>query len=254
MITRGFLVVLEGTDSSGKSAQTRLLSSYLSARGYVVRPTREPTDTAIGSYIRQILVDRSHRYDRDLAELFAVDRRFHARDEILPALAAGSIVVCDRYDLSNAVYRAAEVEGPFYRCLPCGWTGEPGEAAPLLDCAVPSTCPRCLVAPVAIDPAVLNRARWARDLSFDAPRPDLTVVLTVSIEVAEERRRKRGGAVELFDGARTQARCCALYARAGKLERPGENVVLVDGAGEEDEVAARVRGVVDGALEGAEVA
>jgi len=250
MIDRGLFLVVEGADGSGKTVQARHLAASLSARGYVVHSTREPSDGPIGTHIRTVLADRSSRFDAELPELFAADRRDHVTREILPPLAAGSIVVCDRYDLSNVGYQGAETKGPLYRCRPCGWTGEAGAADPLL--AAPwyagMTCPRCLVAPVALDPAVLDRARWARDLSFDAPRPDLTVVLVVSVEVAEERRRKRGGTVELYDGSRTQARCCALYARAGDLARPGEKLALVDGTGGEDEVAARVAATVDGVL------
>ena len=64
---------------------------------------------------------------------------------------------------------------------------------------------------------------WLRSINARAVRPDLTVVLGLPSEVAEERRRLRGGAAELFEHAELQARLAALYADAERLV-PGDPI------------------------------
>lgn len=110
MSSAGSFIVLEGIDGCGSTTQARLLAQALRGRGRGVVETAEPSSGAIGQLIRQALAgtDPALRFDwTTMALLFAADRLHHVRQEIEPALAAGNIVVCDRYDLSSLTYQSA---------------------------------------------------------------------------------------------------------------------------------------------------
>jgi dTMP kinase len=246
----GIFIVLEGPDGSGKTVQTGRLGMRFCKAGRVAFHHREPTEGPIGSLIRKALIGDVHLAPDAMGLLFAADRLDHA-ESIRHQLALGYVVVCDRYSLSNTVYRAAETEGPLYVCKACQWTGEPGEVLRigLESWSTPRMCPSCQHYLVSISPFVLERAHWARSLSAGAPSPDLTVVLSVPSQISKERRKTRAGSAELYDQDRMQARCCALYARAEELVEDGERVVVIDGSGEVEEVAGRVWAAVAGVAE-----
>jgi dTMP kinase len=103
----GVLIALEGIDGTGKSTQVRLLAEELSGRGYEVVATREPTDGPFGRRIRELYLNRWQAAPGEELELFIADRRQHVRELIEPALAAGKIVITDRYYLSTAAYQGA---------------------------------------------------------------------------------------------------------------------------------------------------
>lgn len=104
---RGYFVTLEGGEGSGKSTQLRLLEDYLSKGGYDVIFTREPGGTPISEKIRKILLggENTEMCDETEALLFAAARVQHIKEKILPAVAAGKTVVCDRYVHSSLVYQ-----------------------------------------------------------------------------------------------------------------------------------------------------
>ena len=107
----GLLVVLEGGEGSGKSTQCALLVEHLRARGHDVVTTREPGDGPLGPTVRGLLLgdgdgDGDVGGDRAEALLFAADRAAHVERVLRPALAAGSVVVCDRYVDSSRAYQA----------------------------------------------------------------------------------------------------------------------------------------------------
>ena len=241
-MSRGFFVVLEGADGSGKTEQAKRLAATIRAVGRNTLETREPSTGPIGRLIRQALlgavVDPSA-----MGALFAADRFDHAARQVLPALELGAVVVCDRYDWSNIVYRLAETQGPLFKCGAgrCDWTGDDLEWRFWSH----TCCPRCGDGSAAFTATARERLAWVRGLSLGAPVADLTVVLAVPVQVAAERRRARGG-VEIYETDQLQARCCALYARADELAGPGERVVVVDGVGDEDAVAERVWAAVAG--------
>lgn len=101
-----FLVV-EGMDGAGKSSQIERLFLWLSAAGADALVTREPGATAIGAGIRSILLDPAHAGmdPRTEALLYAADRAQHAAEVIAPALAAGRVVISDRYVDSSLAYQ-----------------------------------------------------------------------------------------------------------------------------------------------------
>lgn len=102
---RGALIVLEGIDGAGKSTQARLLADALKRRGYDVVVLSEPTNSAYGRRIRELIM-RGETDPYKLFELFLKDRQFNVRENILPALNSGKVVILDRFWLSTLVYQA----------------------------------------------------------------------------------------------------------------------------------------------------
>jgi dTMP kinase len=100
-------IVFEGGEGAGKSTQSRALADYLEARGHQVRRTREPGGTPAAESIREVLLDPANAGLDDRAEalLFAAARGDHAARVIRPALAAGDIVISDRYLDSSVAYQ-----------------------------------------------------------------------------------------------------------------------------------------------------
>jgi len=109
---RGLLLAVEGIDGTGKSSQVRLLAESLREEGYPVVVTREPTDGPHGRRIREYFAKRHQLSPEAELELFMDDRRQHVREVIAPALAAGRIIVTDRYYFSTAAYQGAAGRDP----------------------------------------------------------------------------------------------------------------------------------------------
>jgi dTMP kinase len=100
-------ITFEGPDGSGKSTQVRLLVDHLCRQGFPVFQTREPGGTVIGDQIRAVLHDLKnagmHAHTEIL--LYAASRAQLVAQEIRPRLAAGEIVICDRYADSTLAYQ-----------------------------------------------------------------------------------------------------------------------------------------------------
>ena len=103
MPQRGLLVSIDGPGGVGKTTVTAHLASRLAAHGLTVHATVEPSDGPIGKLARA-LVDAADGADGyELACLYTADRYQHLRAEIRPRVAAGQVVVCDRYIASGLV-------------------------------------------------------------------------------------------------------------------------------------------------------
>jgi len=104
----GTFISFEGIDGSGKTTQLRRLENDLQARGLDVLATREPGGTPLGIRLRAALLDAHEQVD-PLAELllYAADRAQHVRTLVRPALAAGRIVLTDRYADATVAYQGA---------------------------------------------------------------------------------------------------------------------------------------------------
>jgi dTMP kinase len=113
----GLFLSFEGGEAAGKSVQAARLAENLGSGGREVLLTREPGGTPFAERIRDVLL---HARDVDLtpeaqALLFSAARSQHTRDVIRPALAAGKVVVADRYFDSTLAYQGyglgADLEG-----------------------------------------------------------------------------------------------------------------------------------------------
>jgi len=103
----GLFITLEGGEGTGKTTQIGLLAKELEKRGYEVVQTREPGGTTEAEKIRELLVDREGGNWTPVAEclLFFAARNMHAETLIKPALAAGKIVISDRFADSTRAYQ-----------------------------------------------------------------------------------------------------------------------------------------------------
>lgn len=102
----GLFVVFEGIERSGKSTLSRAVYSALQSRGFDVVSTREPGATALGTLLRQEALSTAHDAVTE-ALLFAADRASHTHEILRPALDAGSIVLCDRFEASSIAYQGS---------------------------------------------------------------------------------------------------------------------------------------------------
>ena len=104
---RGKFLVFEGCEGSGKSTQLRMLSEYLGKIGVNFIMTREPGGNPISEEIRKIILNGKNTAMCDECEalLYAAARIQHLKEIIEPALAAGKLVVCDRYVYSSLAYQ-----------------------------------------------------------------------------------------------------------------------------------------------------
>ncbi len=100
-------ITLEGPEGSGKSSQLPALAEFLRAQGHDVICTREPGGTKIGDQIREVLVrmDNVELHPRTEILLFLSARAQLVEELVLPSLADGKIVICDRYGDSTLAYQ-----------------------------------------------------------------------------------------------------------------------------------------------------
>jgi dTMP kinase len=110
---RGYFITFEGLDGSGKTTQLRRLAAWLTASGKSVVTLRNPGSTALGDRLRAVLLDSRSESSlgpisplAEMALMFA-DRAQSIAEVIAPALAAGSIVLCDRFTDSSEAYQGA---------------------------------------------------------------------------------------------------------------------------------------------------
>jgi len=129
--TKGTFIVFEGGEGIGKSTQAKLLKAWLEQEGESVVLTREPGGSELGIEIRKILLSHSTGEISPRAEalLYAADRAHHVHSLIRPALAAGQVVIGDRYFDSSIAYQGA------------GRVLEPGEVARISRWATESLFP-----------------------------------------------------------------------------------------------------------------
>lgn len=206
----GLFVVLEGIDGSGSTTHTKLLGKALRQRGLKVVETCEPSSGPIGSLIRQVL-----------------QRRLFVADAAGPRAFAWStmalLFAADRMDHLDSTVVPALREGAVVLSDRYDLSSLAYQSctAPSGDKVVP----------------------WIRELNAAALRPDLTLVIDVPVEVAEERRRARGGLEELFETRDLQARLAAVYADAERLV-PSDRVAHVLGVGAVSDVASNVLNAV----------
>lgn len=203
------LIVLEGIDGSGTTTLTARLVQALRARNIKVHGTREPSDGPVGTLLRQILTGR-------LVSPGAQP------DSPLGAAKLALLFAADRLDhLENEI-------------LPRLARGE---------WVVSDRYDHSTVAYQSVSRRDPESVPWLRAINRFARRPELTIVLDVSPEVARARRLARAGDKELFDDDDLQGRLAAFYA---ELDRhfPGEPIAHVQADRGVDEVFADVFALV----------
>ena len=114
MAKRGLFITFEGTEGSGKTTQAELLAEWLENRDPVL--VREPGGTELSEQIREVLLYKGLDIDPEAEMyLFMASRRQLVAEVIAPALAAGQIVIADRYHDSTLAYQGGA------RGLPTVW-------------------------------------------------------------------------------------------------------------------------------------
>lgn len=152
---RGLLIAFEGLDQSGKQTQAEGLVDYFASIGRATRLLSFPDyTTAIGAEISRAL-HGEREYAADTLQLLYVANRYEHRQTIQALLAAGTVIVCDRYLASSVAY--GEAQG-----LDAAWLAEIQRFLPRPD--------RTIVLDIAPETAVqrksTNRDRYERDLAL----------------------------------------------------------------------------------------
>ena len=103
----GIFITLEGGEGSGKTTHARRLCEWLTSQGLEVLHTREPGGTLLAERLRSILLDHSGETISPETEAYIIfaARRQHVDHVIIPALARGTAVVCDRFSDSTMAYQ-----------------------------------------------------------------------------------------------------------------------------------------------------
>ena len=208
MTARGRFITLEGGEGAGKSTQLRCLAEWLRASGLEVVMTREPGGSPGAEEIRRLLVTGdAGRWDpmTELLLIFAA-RRDHLRQTIEPALERGAWVVCDRFVDSTMAYQ--------------GYAQDLGR-----------------------DAVETLYAMVVGDL-----KPDLTLVLDIPIEAGLRRAQARNGAAAHGED-RYEQMDVAFHERLQAafhdiVRREPARCLLIDAAGSEEAVAARIADAV----------
>lgn len=203
-------VVLEGIDGAGTSTQARRLVERLQRDGKPARLTHEPSDGPLGVWLRRALSGEHPPPEGGWAALTL-------------------LFAADRLD-----HLSREIE-------------------PALQSGVVVVSDRYDLSSLAYQSATSEdegqSLPWIRNVNARARRPDLTIVLDVSAEVAERRRAQRGGPAELFEKTQLQQRLAHIYRQAQNLV-PSDRIVLIPGDAAVDRVEmaiwTAVRAVIDG--------
>jgi dTMP kinase len=109
---KNLFIAFEGIDGSGKSTQVKLLTDSLKKAGHQVYSTFEPTDSPIGSIIRNIFKHRIEADHRTIAGLFVADRLDHLLNKtngVLKKIEEGYTVITDRYYFSSYAYHGSHM-------------------------------------------------------------------------------------------------------------------------------------------------
>jgi dTMP kinase len=206
----GLFIVIEGIDGAGTTTQAERLVAALEQARLRAVATHEPSGGVFGRQLRQLLGGAGDAASRGW--------------EILSLLFAA-----DRLD-----HVVREIE-------------------PALEAGVTVVCDRydlsSLVYQSATAPEGEDPVPWIRAINQRARRPDLTLVIDVDPDLAEARRRARGGPEEIFERRELQRRLAALYARAEQFV-PGDRVLHVRGEGSIAEVERAIAEALAQALVG----
>jgi dTMP kinase len=210
----GRFVVLEGIDGSGTTTQVARLTERLRAARVAVRATREPSDGPVGTLVRQVLTGRV----------------------VVPG---GRAPAWATMALLFAADRMDHVESEIEPFVGAGGVvvSDRYDASSLAYQSVSSGA------------EARDAVEWIRSLNRYVCRPDLTIVLDLSPDVAAERRMRRGEAAQLYEQNEVQRALSAFYRDLAR-HMPNDRVAVIDAAGSIDEVHSRVWSVYERAFSG----
>ncbi|MDP3426349.1 MAG: dTMP kinase [Humidesulfovibrio sp.] len=204
-------ITFEGIEGTGKSTQIALLKEHMQARGKRVVVTLEPGGSRIGAELRRVLLALENRDLTPQAELFLylADRAQHVAQVVRPALTSGAVVLSDRFADSTVAYQG------YGR---------------------------------GMDPELLHRLNA---VAVDGLWPELTILLDLDPAIGLERAVARNHSEGKTSAeGRFEAESLAFHGRVrqGFLDlaaRHPERISVVDAAGTPEEIALRVRALVE---------
>jgi len=108
-MNKGYFIVLEGPDGSGKTTVANIICEKLKEKGIEVVHTREPGGIEIAEQIRNVILDPKNTAmdSRTEALLYAASRRQHLVEKVIPAMEQGKIVICERFVYSSLAYQGS---------------------------------------------------------------------------------------------------------------------------------------------------
>lgn len=105
-MSQPLFIVIEGIDGTGKSTQVKRLADWFSSLGREVVASREPTSGPWGTKLRES-AETGRLSSEDELQYFLNDRKQHVDELISPSLAAGKVVILDRYYFSTMAYQGS---------------------------------------------------------------------------------------------------------------------------------------------------
>ncbi len=210
---RGKFITFEGADGGGKSTQVQLAADYLRQRGCDVVVSREPGGAPLAERVRALVLDQNLPLNNtSQILLYLAARSEHVEKVLRPAVAAGKIVLCDRFSDSTLVYQG-------------------------------------LVLGRRVDE--LGELRRLNAFAADGLTPDLTLLLDGRPEVLLERRERRGVSDRYeAQGLDYQRRLRQSFLALAQAE-PGR-IKIINAENDIQAVAASVRRAIDALLDEAD--
>lgn len=210
---RGKFITFEGADGGGKSTQVQLAADYLRQRGYEVVVSREPGGTPLAEKVRALVLDPELPLSNiSQALLYLAARSEHVDKLLRPAVAAGKIVLCDRFSDSTLVYQGLAL-------------GKGAEE--------------------------VNELRRLNAFAAGGLTPDLTLLLDGEPELLA-RRRERRGVSDRYErqGLDYQHKLRQGFLALAQAEP--ERIKIINAEGDLQAVAGAVQRALDALLDGAE--
>ena len=224
---RGMLIVVEGSDGSGKATQARLLLRKLRAEGFAAERIAFPQydksffGRMVAAYLRGEF-GPAHAVDPRLASLLYAADRFEAREKITRWLSEGKTVVCDRYVDSNKAHQALKLQDARRRAAFLRWVDRMEYGVfgmPRADCTVFLHVPHSVSEQLI---ATKGRRAYLRGGDRDAHEADPTHLRRaerIYLEMASRRGAGRTVLIECFEKGRLLSRP-AIAERVWKVVQP----------------------------------
>lgn len=202
---KGLFIVIEGVDGSGKTTQAEMLAAYLRKKGHAVHRTAEPTATGLGGMVRDGLGAEHPRTSDELAAMFLADRVAHN--------------VSPKSGIRQYVESGTDV-----------------------------VCDRYYYSSIAYQ-GVDGSLEWVADMNLNCPvvmKPDICIFIDLDPEKCMEHIRAGRSHFEIYEeNAAVIAETRRRYSVVFDMLKDRDNIVIVDGARQIDEIFEDIRKAVD---------